>query len=85
MYTEFVSHTLSLRGMYELQVRAAVLLCFGFFSTVDLPIHQRVSHRLEDRHLGPLGLAPNLTLERVVIYDFLCEDSGQRQLNERSE
>lgn len=61
--------------MYQLKV-CTVLLCFWFFWTVDLPIHERVSPWLEDRHLGPLCLASHLTLKCVIIYNFLQKQSG---------
>lgn len=72
------TQTQYLRRVYEFQVRV-FLFSFLLFSTVDLPVHQWVSHRLEDRHFGPLGLAPNLTLKCVVIYNFLCEQGGQEK------
>jgi hypothetical protein len=49
--------------MYEVKVAAV------FLSAVDLSVDQRIAHRLEDGHRGPL--APDLTLKRIVIYHFL--------------
>ena len=60
-----------LRWVDELKVRGGVVLGLWFFGTVDLAVDQRVSHRLEDGDLGPLGLAPHLTFKRVVVHHLL--------------
>lgn len=56
--------------MRELQVRA-VLVGLAVFGAVDLAVHQRVTQRLDNGHLGPLGLTARLALEGVVVHNLL--------------
>ena len=70
----YTAESACLRWMDEVEVRS-LLLTFGVFGAVDLPVEHGVSDRLEDGHLSLLSLATHLTLKNVVVFYIL--ETGQ--------